>query len=114
VTSPREQLTYTALLFALAVISTIVLLAGCAPMRTLDNWLWSTPSVSKPGDPTAPPPFIETIAGILATCGFGGMALWLRKLSASTNGTLDEHATDLAAINKELSEIRGYLKKEKL
>lgn len=70
------------LIFAtLVVITALILgLSGCTRMMELDRTIW-TPITQTPEETQAgkPPPLLEVIAGALATIGFCGMALWIRR-----------------------------------
>ncbi len=94
------------LLGVLLLACTLVAIAGCAQLRELDKRLWATPedsvtSTAGPGDrPGAPdpdqvPPIIQTLAGILALGGYGGMAAWIRKGNRNGRANLDSLAARL-------------------
>lgn len=77
------------ILIVLAVIGILagllVALTGCTRLLDLDRHIWEPATqTDTEREEAKPPPTIEVIAGILALCGFGGMANWIRRVKIRT------------------------------
>jgi len=94
--SQRTTYRLLQLLGLLLFIFTITLIAGCAQLRTLDEQLWTPPTAdpTSPAAMAAPPPILETIAGIAAALGYGGMAVWVQRNKRNGQATA-EHVSAL-------------------
>lgn len=84
-------------------------LAGCTPMHKLDQALWGTDEQPAEPSPGSTPPILESIAAILATAGFGGMAAWTRRISRSANGRLSTLDAQLKLLTDQFHEARDSL-----
>jgi len=77
------------------VAMVLFVLVGCEMARRVDKAIW-TPPPSIDGEETeAAPPMVEIVGGLLAACGFGGMATWVKKQG---NGA----RRDMEAVNRRL------------
>jgi len=93
-----NSLRKTAILLGLVTLTLILLqLAGCALAKKIDAEIWKPPAAD-PNAPnaSAPPPIAEGIAAVLASIGYGGMALWIRRSSRNGNAKIDDVARTLA------------------
>lgn len=77
-------------------------LVGCEMMRRVDQAVWQSPGPEVEGEPPAPPPIVEVVAGLLAAGGFGGMATWLRKQGNGTRRSLGELSARITALEREI------------
>jgi len=67
----------------LAGIFAFILIAcpGCTRLLDLDRHIWEPATQTEAERESGkPPPTLEIIAGILALCGMGGMANWIRRV----------------------------------
>lgn len=59
----------------------LVGLTGCTRLLDFDPHIWEPLTQTEAEREAAkPPPTLEIIAGILALCGMGGMANWIRRV----------------------------------
>lgn len=85
------------LVLLVAFLAALVLaFSGCTRLMDLDRHIWEPPTQTETEREEAkPPPTLEIIAGILALCGFGGMANWIRRVKVKQEkmkAKLNNHA----------------------
>lgn len=69
---------YLVVLVALLLVAGLA--TGCTRMLELERTIWTPPTASEQDiEQGKTPPLLEVIAGGLATIGFAGMALWIRR-----------------------------------
>lgn len=77
-------------------LSVFLALSGCTRLMDLDRHIWSPATQTEAeAEAAKPPPTLEIIAGILALCGFGGMANWIRRVKVKQEkmkAKLNNHA----------------------
>ncbi|HUU23430.1 MAG TPA: hypothetical protein VM389_12940 [Phycisphaerae bacterium] len=92
---------------ALLLVATIMALPGCGVMRDIDKAIWEPPtSTVEELDRAEPPPLLEAAAGILAALGYGGFAVWIKRVKKNGNA----QAVDL---QHQIAELRADIANHK-
>lgn len=83
----------------LLLMLTLVMLSSCSRLQEMDRRIWGMPpppgpagsgpaDSGAPGAPGGVPPIVQTLAGVLALAGYGGMAAWIRRSNRNGRATV--------------------------